>query len=278
MMRESIVVLLTASAMVAQPLLFEDRVEGERAVARARYAFVLNATKAFDEAQPRAMFEQIVRRQERKERALKDVYGIVLDRSHLAEEFGRIQATTRAPEQWKAIQNALGFDRNRVEEIVCRPLVVDRILREKFDFDKNVHAAENRRAHAARSEFVARRRPKEASARWLQASSEKGDSVDGMMARAKSEASGSRVLSTTPTEATAETPLPIGPALSAVLDQELKRRGDVTTVLEDRSGFQVMRLVQREGKAFKVEAVRVAKRSLDEWLDEMPGDVAVRER
>ena len=268
----ALLVLLVAAfpaVSLSQPAVstLETRVEQERAVERARHRFLLNATRPFDEAYPRAVFEERVRMQQRKEAALQRVFGVTLDASHLAEEYARIESSTRAPEQWRAIKEALANDRELIEEVVCRPLLVDRALRRKFDFDRGVQAEPHARARAARAQFLAGRTPVTASRRLLLPTDE-AVSVDALLSKARSESSGPRVLSAAPGHADAA--LPVTLAMGAAFERELKEPGDTTTILEDRDTFQVMRLVAREGSAFRVDAVTVRKRNFEDWLAEVP--------
>lgn len=234
---------------------------------KARYVFVLNTTKPFEEAYPRSFFEDRVRQMERKERALERAFGVKVTPTQLAQEYDRIEKATRAPEQWQAIQAALGRDRRLVEEIVCRPLLVERLLRQKFDLDRTVHAAPHQKARELRAEFAAGRTPRGVVTRVLEARGQAA-SLDDMLTKAMSPAEQPH----TPgpgTEPGVEAPLPISPELQSVLDRELKRPGDVTTILEDREAFQVMRLIARRKARFTVEVVAVPKRSFDEWLNEV---------
>jgi hypothetical protein len=73
----------------------------------------------------------------------------------LAAEFERIERQTEDPEQWEAIQRALGHDRRLVEEAICRPLVVGRLLRQRFAFDEAIHAEAHAKARQARARFIA---------------------------------------------------------------------------------------------------------------------------
>src|SRR5688572_4335135 len=100
------------------------RVHAERAVERARYAFVIGTTRPFDELYPRSVFEKRVERELSEEAVLQRVFGLSPTARSLAGEFDRIEKTTRAPEQWAAIKQALGNDRRFIEEIFCRPLLV----------------------------------------------------------------------------------------------------------------------------------------------------------
>jgi hypothetical protein len=251
-------------------LSFDARVEGERAVERARYKFVINATKPFDEVYARAVFEKRVRQQEARERALKKVYSVELTEAQLADELLRIERSTRAPEQWEAVKKALGGEREKILEIVCRPLLVERVLRGRFDQDRQVHAAERQKAREARAAMLAGKSPEGLRVVSLTSESDAGPGLDEMLTKAKSEAKGPRVL-TPPKERAKDAPFPAPPELIAVLEKELKKPGDVTTILEDRQQFQVFRLVERQGPVFKLEAVNVPKRPFDVWLAEVGG-------
>jgi hypothetical protein len=70
------------------------RVDGERAVERARYRFVIGATQPFDEVYPRSVFEKKVARELAEERVLKRVFGLAVTPAILAAEFDRIEKTT----------------------------------------------------------------------------------------------------------------------------------------------------------------------------------------
>ena len=128
--------LLIAALSTAEPLSVAARVDAERAVERARYAFVLNVTRSFDEVYPRSVFEKKVQRELAEERELKAAFGITVTREMLAAEFDRIEKNTKAPDQWRAIKQSLGSDRRLIEEAFCRPLIVNRALRAKVARDE----------------------------------------------------------------------------------------------------------------------------------------------
>ena len=62
--------------------------------------------------------------------------------------------------------------------------------------------------------------------------------------------------------------------MAAVLEKELKRPGDVTTILEERHAFEVFRLVEVTTESWRVEAVRLPKLDFDSWLERQRGGVA----
>ena len=261
---------MIVAALLAASLSFDDRVEAERAVERARYAFALDASRPFDEVYPRAIFEQRVRQQDARERVLKKVYAVELTEPQLADELLRIERTTRAPEQLEAILKALGGDRNRMLEVVCRPLLVERVLRGRFELDREVHAAEHRKAREARLEMLAGKAPAGARVVSLTSAPEPGGGLDDVLAKAKSETARPRAPQTAQ-EPASDAPAPASLELIAALEKQLKQPGDVTTILEDRRHFQVFRLVERRDGVFKVEAVSIPKRPFDDWMKDVAG-------
>jgi hypothetical protein len=55
--------------------------------------------------------------------------------------------------------------------------------------------------------------------------------------------------------------------MAKVLEKELRAKGDVTTILEERNLFSVFRLVTSDASEWHVEAVEIPKRGFDRWLD-----------
>jgi hypothetical protein len=259
--------LILALVLAAPPLSLAERIEGERAVERARDAFVIGATTPFDEAYPRAVFAKKVEREQAEERVLARRFGMEITPAVLAAEYDRIERETRAPEQWAAIKAALGGSRARVEEVFCRPLVVDRVLRARFAFDPAIHAAEHQQARLAREAFLAGTTPTGAKRLRLSRRGEAAQGTDEMLARARAEAAGPKVLSPVGPEAKEDRPLTLDPEMVAVLEKQLKAKGDVTTILEERDRFSVFRLVSASADTWTVEAVVVPKRAFDRWLD-----------
>ena len=156
--------LALALLLAAPPLPLAERVEGARSVERARDAFVLGATRPFDEVYPRSVFEQKVRREADEEAVLSREFGMEVTPELLAAEYERIEKETRAPDQWEAIKKALGGDRRMVEEVVCRPLLVDRALRARFAFDQTIHEEEHQQARERGRRSSPERRRAERSA------------------------------------------------------------------------------------------------------------------
>lgn len=244
-----------------------DRVEAERAVERARYAFVIGTMRPFDEAYPRELFVRRVERETAEEEVLKHVFGLEPTPEVLEGEYERIEATTKDPAQWSAIKAALGNDRTRIEETFCRPLVVSRALRTRFTFDQTIHSEPHEYARKARALFLAGASPPEARRVKVQlGTGNETPGTDGLLAAAKAEAgTGPRVL-TPPSPPPTNVPEPVSHEVGAVLGRQLLRPGDVTTILEERDQFEVYRLVERARDTLTVERVQVPKRDLETWF------------
>jgi hypothetical protein len=256
-----------ALLLAAPPLSFGERVDGERAVEKARYAFVIGATKAFDEVYPRSVFEQKVQRELAEERVLSSQFGMQVTAELLSAEYERIEKESRAPDQWEAIKKALGGSRRKAEEVVCRAVLVDRFLRARFAFDQTIHAAGHRKARLARDAFLAGGTP---TGTKLLRLSRRGDGTAGtdeMLARARTDATGPKVLPPARPEPKENQPLTPDPEMAKVLEKELRAKGDVTTILEERNLFSVFRLVTSDASEWHVEAVEIPKRGFDRWLD-----------
>jgi hypothetical protein len=242
-----------------------DRVDGERAVERARYKFVIGATQPFDEAYPRSVFEKKVARELAEERVLQKTFGLAVTPAILAAEFDRIEKATKAPDQWEAIMAALQDDRRRIEEVFCRPLVVERTLRAKFDFDQAIHAGPHQRAREARTAFLAGKKPAGVTTAVLARAASGPDTAD-MLDRAQKEAALPRVLSP-PEEGAKDEPAAIHPEMAAVLEKQFRKPGDVSTILEERDRFSVFRLIEARPDSWRVEAVIFPKVDFDAWFD-----------
>ena len=260
--------LALALLLAAPPLSLAERVEGVRSVERARDAFVLGATKPFGEVYPRSVFEKKVQRELAEESVLSRAFGMEVTPALLAAEYERIEKETRAPDQWAAIKKALGGNRRMIEEVVCRPLLVDRALRARFAFDQTIHAPEHQAARAARAAFLAGKTPSGAKRLRLSRRGEAAEGTDAMLARARAEATGPRVLPPADAKPKEDRPLSLDPEMVTVLEKELKAKGDVTTILEERNRFSVFRLVRSDPQEWLVQAVVVPKREFDRWLDD----------
>jgi hypothetical protein len=253
------------------------RVDYERAVERTRYQFVIGNTRPFDEVYPRSLFEKRVQREIAEERVLKNVFGLAVTPRLLDQELDRIEKSTKAPDQWEAIKKTLENDPRLIEEVFCRPLLVDRALRAKFAFDQKIHAAPHQKAREARAAFLEGKQAAGARVVLARRKGEAAPTTDEMLGKAKEESSVPRVLSP-PKETESSGPVTLDPEVTAVLERELKRPGDVTTILEERDCFEVFRLIAVTKESWKLDAVRFPKVDFDSWLERQESRTSRRPR
>jgi hypothetical protein len=98
--------------------------------------------------------ENLVRQDLRKEAALKKAYGVEVTPALLDAEVQRINTTTRAPETLTEIKAALGNDPARFANVFAKPILVERLLREKFDNDDALHAPQRREVEQVRERIL----------------------------------------------------------------------------------------------------------------------------
>lgn len=262
--------IIAATLADTSALSLTARAQAQRRIEQARYAFVIGNTRPFDELYPRSVFEARVAREAAEEEVLKRVFGMVVTPALLAEEFERIEKSTRAPDQWEAIKKALGHDRRLIEEAFCRPPLVQRALRARFAFDRNIHAQPHQKARHARASLLTGREVPGAAILNLERRSRPAQNTDDLIRAAKAEATRPRFLRPA-TERDPRAPQPIDPEIAAVLEKELTRPGDVTTILEERDQFSVFKLVEADKDTWKVTAVRFPKVDFDVWFARVRG-------
>lgn len=246
------------------------RLDAARAVERARYAFVIGATRPFDAVYPPAVFETRVARELAEERVLEQVFGLRPTPALLAQEYDRIETATSVPEQWDAIKAALGHDRRRIEDAFCRPVLVHRALQARFAFDPRIHAETYARARQARALLLEGRTPPGAARMVLSRRGTPDGAMDELLEKARAEAVVPRVLRP-PDEPPQSAPAALHPEAAAALEAQLLRPGDVSTVLSEWDQFAVYRLIESTDEAWTVEAGVFPKRDFESWFRETTG-------
>jgi hypothetical protein len=265
---------VAALAAVSTVLSIPSRVDGEIAVERARYAFVIGIKPPFDEFFPRSHFERRVERYVAAEGVLLRAFGVAVGLEQVKKEYDRITATTMAPEQWEAMRKALGNDRRLIEEIVCRPLVVDRVLRARFDLAPLIHASPHAEARDARSRWLQGQREPIGQPLSISRQPAIGTTTEALLSTAKARSAGPQPLS--PAAPTERERVSAEPALLAVLETQLRRPGDVTTIVEDRQQFRVFRLIDATSENWRVDVVAFPKVGFEGWFEKAARSVVIR--
>jgi 23S rRNA U2552 (ribose-2'-O)-methylase RlmE/FtsJ len=124
------------------------------AIERVYYQHRLGEKPPFEQVLPPATLENLVRQDLRKEAALKQAYGVEVTPAMLDAEVQRINTTTRAPDMLAEIKTALGNDPARFANVFAKPILVERLLREKFDNDDALHATQRRQAEKVRERLL----------------------------------------------------------------------------------------------------------------------------
>ena len=132
------------------PSLCADRT----AMERVYYNHRLGEKPPFEQVLSAATLENLVRQDLRKEAALKQAYGVEVTPAMLDAEVQRITTTTRAPEMLAELKAALGNDPARFANLFAKPILVERLLREKFDNDDALHAPQRREMEQMRAELL----------------------------------------------------------------------------------------------------------------------------
>ena len=257
------------------------------AVERVYYEHRTGAKPPFEETLPRATLEALVRQDLKKETVLRERCGVAISPAQIEAEVQRINTTTRAPEILAEIRAALGNDPAKFANIVAKPIVVERLLRERFDNDDALHLPQRRQAERVRVQLLAARSSGQAVANlvallkresandvsektWLlakrpvQTNSPSADELE-IKRRFGPEA---QILSTPRPEAAERNghfeDLP--PALRKVLSVQLQQPGDVSAVVEMPESFALFLLEKKTTEAVTLATLFLGKLSYEEWL------------
>lgn len=274
------------------------------AVERVYYGLRTGEKPPFETAMPTELLGKLVRDELKKEAVLDHVYGVKVTDAMVEAEVKRIDSTTRAPETLAAIRSALGQDRERFAHAVARPIVVERLLRMKFENDDAIHVPQRRSAEAMRSALLATAQDgfdarlavlKESKAgevqaqvKWELAARPAADALPPAIPPAATQAKARGGIYSN--EATAQLAQVLSspqkgagekegkfyfgdlPAdLQQVLNAQLRKPGDVSAVIESAQSFQVFLARERTPDALTAAILTIPKRSYEEWLAKQPG-------
>lgn len=284
-------------AFLLPATLWADAVADRAAIERVYHARRLGTKQSFEEAMPPKLLADLVAREAQRERVLRKVYGVEITPALVEAEVRRIDATTRAPEMLAELKAALGNDPARFATTVARPIVVERILRARFEQDAALHAAVRKSAEALRARLLAatpagavaaaraEKAPAPSEVRWLlgaRTEAAPAPSVSLPQTPPVEAKAGSRSYSVEATVSPAQVLSPpaashegaervlffedLEPELRRVLDVQLTAPGKVSAVIESALGFQVFVVTARDAKALGALVFSLPKQSFDEWL------------
>jgi len=277
------------------------------AIERVYYNHRTGTKPPFEETLPADALRRLVQTDLAKEAALKTAYGVDVTPAMLAAEVQRINTTTRAPEILAELKAALGNDTNRFARTVAKPIVVERLLRNRFENDDKLHVTQRREVEQVREQLLVAkseiRNPKSETNPKIERRKEQTNAVSNLVAILKAGHSNAVTETTwqlgprTPdTNAPAADELEIkkrfgpdaqllsGPRggerdrqfhfedlpgeLQRVLRVQLRQPGDVSAVIETPGGFLLYVCKEKTAQTLSVATLSLSKRSYEEWLAE----------
>ncbi|NDD40602.1 MAG: hypothetical protein EB082_19700, partial [Verrucomicrobia bacterium] len=146
-----VLTVATSAFAVSVGELVDDRL----AVERVYYAKQVGAKAPFEQAVPRSVIERRVQQELLKERVLKSVYRLEITPKLVDEEVARIERSTMAGDMLAQIKLSLANNAERFARSVAKPLVVDRVLRARFEADAAQQANRRAEAEALRAQLLA---------------------------------------------------------------------------------------------------------------------------
>ncbi len=255
----ALVLALVSSAFAAS---VGELVDERLAVERVYYAKQVGAKAPFEQAVPRSVIERRVQQELLKERVLKNVYRLEITPQLVAEEVARIERSTMAGDMLAQIKLALGNNSERFARTVAKPLVVDRVLRARFDADAKQQAGKRAEAEKLRGELLAAK-PEE-RAGLLKSRSDVREVKWYFGPKPKAD-----VASTRPS---LEPGLPrqyfadLHADMQKVLAAQLQQAGDVSAVFGSDDNFALYVATSRTAETLTVQAVEISRLSFDDWL------------
>jgi len=259
------------------------------AVERVYYNHRLGTKPPFEQTMPPSLVEKLVREDLHKETVLKQKYGVEITALMLAAEVQRINTTTRAPDVLAELKAALGNDTNRFARTVVEPIVVERILRDKFENDDALHAAERQQAEKIRAELLAAKQnhatPDQLRVLFKQLGSDQVSESNWRLGKPPGELPGDhRELTNAqkPFDPNTQVVSPprdpngkpifyfdeLPPELLQVLSVQLSRCGDLSAVIETPGIFLLYLCTEKTAVNLKVAILSIPKRNYEQWLAE----------
>ena len=152
----ALVTLICVTDFAAAPrdLTLADRIEAQGRIERVRHAHQIGEKRPFEAVFPQSLLERKVKTYLRQSLALERIWKTPVTAAMVRAEAERMQRGTRMPERLAELHRALDNDPVLILECLVRPVLVERLARERFASDPAIHADTSREAellHAALS-------------------------------------------------------------------------------------------------------------------------------
>jgi hypothetical protein len=284
------IILLSSSALASADN-FASLCADRTAVERVYYNHRTGNKPPFEQVSPPALIERLVRQDLHKESVLNKMYSVAITPTMLEAEVHRINTTTRAPDTLAELKAALGNDPDRFARAIARPIVVERLLRERFENDDTLHATQRAEAEKTRQQLLAaknrdepltnlvallkQRHPSQVSeATWLLTvrPAETNAPIADELEIKKRFGPDAQILSS-PSMPNREPKVyfeDLPAALQNVLRVQLRQPRDVSAVIELPGGFLLYLAKAKTTDTMDVAALSILKRSYEQWVDEQP--------
>ena len=256
--------LCAASLLLSQPVFAAsvgELVDDRLAVERVYYAKQVGAKTPFEQAVSRSVIERRVQQELLKERVLKNLYRLEITPKLVAEEVARIERSTMAGDMLAQIKLSLANSPERFARSVAKPLVVDRVLRARFEADASQQAGKRAEAEKLRAQLLAAK-PEERAA-LLKSRNDVREVKWQLGAKPKAELASAR-----PASLGAEKQYfsDLHADVQKVLAAQLQKSGDVSAVFGSDQSFALYVATSRTAETLTAQAVEISRLNFDDWL------------
>jgi hypothetical protein len=253
---------LFATAFASFAASVGELVDDRLAVERVYYAKQVGAKAPFEQAVTRSVIERRVQQELLKERVLKNVYRLEITPKLVAEEVARIERSTMAGDMLAQIKLSLGNNPERFARSVAKPLVVDRVLRARFEADATQQTGKRQAAEALRAQLLAAKAEERAA--LLKSRNDVREVTWQLGAKPKATAQASA----RPAQPGAEKLYfsDLHAEMQKVLAAQLQQPGDVSAVFGADSHFAIYVATRRTADTLTVQAVELPHLTFDDWL------------
>lgn len=240
-----------------------ELVDDRLAVERVYYAKQVGAKAPFEQAVLRSVIERRVQQELLKERVLKNVYRLEITPKLVAEEVARIERSTMAGDMLAQIKLSLANNPERFARSVAKPLVVDRVLRARFEADAAQQAGQRQAAESLRGQLLAAKA--EDRAALLKSRTDVREVKWQLGAKPKT----AELASARPALGAG---LPqqyfsdLHADMQKVLDAQLRQHGDVSAVFGSDQSFALYVASSRTAEGLTAQAVEIGRLSFEDWL------------
>lgn len=260
-----VLTVATSAFAVSVGELVDDRL----AVERVYYAKQVGAKAPFEQAVPRSVIERRVQQELLKERVLKSVYRLEITPKLVDEEVARIERSTMAGDMLAQIKLSLANNAERFARSVAKPLVVDRVLRARFEADATQQASRRAVAEALRAQLLAAKpeerlallkdRPDVREVTWTFGSGVAATDSKAKPAGAKAADARNSLMPKAMFK-------DLNGDMQKVLDAQLRQSNDVSAVFGSDYNFALYVAIRRTAEELRVQAVELPRLSFDDWL------------